>query len=294
MTATRGGVPAETSDVSALVTRYGLERPGARPTLPTYTRRIWERRRFIWTFATASTAVGYSRSFLGQAWQLLTPLLNVMVYYLIFGVLLHTSRGIPNFIAYLVIGLTIFSYISTSMTMGARSIQGHLRLTRAIHFPRAALPIATTLVALQRLMYSLMVMVPIVLITGERPGLAWLLLVPALGLQTLFCLGVALIMARVGAHVPDTSQMLPFLLRIWLYTSGIFWSVQQFTKGRPGWVKFLLDINPGRVYVDIVRNALLANPVSRSEWPLAVGWAILALVVGYLYFWRAEESYGRV
>ena len=64
-------------------------------------RRLWHRRWFVAAYAMASTAVGYQRSFLGQAWQLLTPLLNILVYYLIFGLLLHTNRGIPNFIAFL-------------------------------------------------------------------------------------------------------------------------------------------------------------------------------------------------
>jgi teichoic acid transport system permease protein len=138
-------------------------------------------------------------------------------------------------------------------------------------------------------------MIPIVLLTGERPGLSWLLLVPAIALQSMFCLGVAFIAARVGAKVPDTSQVLPFVLRTWLYLSGVFYSVTTFTQGHKHWVQVALEVNPGAVYVNVVREALLAEGGNAPyQWPLAIGWAIVTLVAGYAFFWQAEEQYGRV
>ncbi|WAX57790.1 ABC transporter permease [Jatrophihabitans cynanchi] len=287
---------AHSSDeVAALVARYGLQRAGARLPLGTYTRQLWARRHFITEFSTASNAVGFSRSFLGQAWQLLTPLLNVAVYYLIFGVLLHTKRGVDNFIAFLTIGLFVFSFTSGSLTAGARAISGNLGLTRSLHFPRAVLPVSTTLTALQQLVSSMVIMVPVVLLTGEPLSLRWFLLIPAVGLQAAFSLGLAFLFARLGARVPDTSQMLPFITRVWMYTSGVMYSITEFTKGRPHWVKTVLEVNPGAVYVNVARNALLTNnPVHPYTWPLAIGWAIVALGAGYLIFWQGEEEYGRV
>jgi teichoic acid transport system permease protein len=287
---------AQSSDeVAALIARYGLQRAGARLPLGTYTRQLWARRHFISEFSTASNAVGFSRSFLGQAWQLLTPLLNVAVYYLIFGVLLHTRRGVDNFIAFLTIGLFVFSFTSGSLTAGARAISGNLGLTRSLHFPRAVLPVSTTLTALQQLVSSMVIMIPVVLLTGEPLALRWFLLIPAIALQAAFSLGLAFIFARLGARVPDTSQMLPFLTRVWMYTSGVMYSITEFTKGRPPWVKTVLEVNPGAVYVNVARNALLThNPVHPYTWALAIGWAVVALAAGYLIFWQGEEEYGRV
>ncbi|MGI8882460.1 MAG: ABC transporter permease [Jatrophihabitans sp.] len=282
-------------DVAGLVERHHLRLAGARPRIVDYTRELWGRRHFIFAFSTANNAVGYSRSFLGQAWQLLTPLLNAGVYYLIFGVLLHTKRGIHNYIAFLVIGIFVFTFTQTSMLGGARAISSNLGLTRVLQFPRAVLPVSSTMIALQRLLSSMVIMLPIVLLTGEPLTLKWLLLIPALVLQSMFCLGLAFFIARVGAKVPDTSQVLPFVLRTWLYLSGVFYSVTTFTKGHAHWVKVVLDLNPGAVYVEIVRGALLREEVQGPyEWPLAVGWAVVVLVVGYVYFWHAEEQYGRV
>jgi teichoic acid transport system permease protein len=287
--------PAVGTDPTDLVAQFRLRRAGARPSLVNYTRELWGRRHFITTFSTANNAVGYSRTFLGQAWQVLTPLLNAGVYYLIFGVLLNTRRGVQNYVAFLVIGIFVFTYTQTSVLQGSKAITANLGLTRVLHFPRAVLPLSSTLVALQRLVYSLLIMIPIVLLTGERPGLDWLLLFPAIALQSMFCLGLAFIVARIGAKVPDTSQVLPFVLRTWLYLSGVFYSINTFTRGHAPWVRVALEVNPGAVYVNIVREALLAEGGNaRYQWPLAVFWAVVTLAVGYVFFWQAEEQYGRV
>ena len=286
--------PAREEPVEELVARYHLRRAGARPGVVDYTRELWGRRHFIAAFSTANNAIGYSASFLGQAWQLLTPLLNAAVYYLIFGVLLHTKRGVDNYVAFLVIGIFIFTFTQTSLIGGSRAISSNVGLTRVLHFPRAVLPVSSTLVALQRLVYSLVIMLPIVLLTGERPRWQWLLLVPAIALQSMFCLGLAFFIARVGAKIPDTSQLLPFLIRTWLYVSGVFYSIQAFSADRPHWVKVLLEVNPGAVYVEVVRAVLIEGPRPQYLWWLAVGWSIAVLALGYLFFWQAEEQYGRV
>jgi teichoic acid transport system permease protein len=295
---TRIGVPrkqAPNPEVAQLVSRYKLRRAGARPPIWQYTQDLWQRRHFITTFSTANNAVGYSESFLGQAWQLLTPLLNVGVYYLIFGVLLHTRRGVHNFIGFLVVGIFIFTYMQTATLNGAKSISANVALTRILHFPRAVLPVSSTLVALQRLLFSLVIMVPIVLITGEPLTWRWLLAIPAIALESLFCLGLAFIFARIGAKIPDTSQLLPFILRTWLYMSGVFYNVTVFGKGHAHWVKTVLEINPGFVYINLVRQAVMSHqPTSPHEWLLGVAWAVVILLAGYVYFWQAEEQYGRV
>jgi teichoic acid transport system permease protein len=273
----------------------GLQRAGARLPLDEYTQRLWHRRWFMAAYATASNAVGYERSFLGQAWQVLTPLLNILVYYLIFGLLLHTSRGVPNFIAFLTVGVFVFSFCTTSLVAGSRAVTGNVGLVRALQFPRAVLPISTTLRALLQLIYSLAVMVPILLISGEPITWHWLQLAPAIALQAMFCLGLAFIAARIGARVPDTTQVLPFVSRVWMYTSGVMYSIQVFARGHAAWVHTVLTLNPANVYLTLARHALLVGTKAPpSTWLLAIAWAVGTLAVSYPYFWRGEEEYGNV
>jgi teichoic acid transport system permease protein len=273
----------------------GLQRAGARLPVDEYLRRLWQRRHFVAAYASASNAAGYERSFLGQAWQLLTPLLNIAVYYLIFDVLLHTSRGVPNYIAFLSVGVFFFSFCTTSLNSGAKAITNNLGLVRALQFPRAVLPMSTTLVALLQLIYSLVVLIPILLLSGEPITWRWLELAPALALQSMFCLGLAFVVARIGARVPDTTQVLPFVARVWMYLSGVMYSITSFAQGHPAWVSQVLTLNPGYVYLTIARNALLVgSPASATTWLAAVAWAVGLLATAFLYFWRGEEVYGNV
>jgi teichoic acid transport system permease protein len=287
-----GGLPAGWG--VELAQRHSLTSSSARPGLQQYLRQLWARRHFLVAFANARVVSLYTSARLGQIWQLLTPLLNAGVYLLLFGVLLNTDRGVENFIAFLVIGVFIFNFTQRSVRQGADSVSRNLGLIRALHFPRATLPLAYTLAELQQLAGALVVMAGAVLITGEPLTAAWLLVPVAVALQSVFNAGLSLVFARIVAQVPDVNQVLPFFLRTWLYTSGVFFSIPVFTEHAPDAVRVLLQVNPAAVYIDLVRTALLVEhePLPYA-WPLAVGWALLAVVVGFLFFWRAETRYGR-
>ncbi|MGF1241019.1 ABC transporter permease [Streptomyces sp. NPDC004690] len=290
--------PAE-EPLAALAARHGLSVSGARPSLPQYVRDLWARRHFITAFATAKLTAQYSQAKLGQVWQVATPLLNAAVYYFIFGVLLGTSRNVADYVPFLVTGVFVWTFTQNSIMAGTRAISGNLGLVRALHFPRAALPISFALQQLQQLLFSMAALVIILLCFGVTPGVAWLLAVPTLVLQFVFNAGVSMVMARMGAKTPDIAQLMPFLLRTWMYVSGVMWSIDATLKHSdvPNFVKTLLEANPAAVYIDLMRFALIdsfkAHQLPHHVWAYALGWALLAGVGGFVYFWKAEERYGR-
>ncbi|MFI5486944.1 ABC transporter permease [Micromonospora echinaurantiaca] len=280
-----------------LAARYGLRVAGVRPSLAEYSRRLWHYRHFISAYANAKLVASFSNAKLGQLWQVLTPLTNAAVYYLIFGLVLE-QREIPNFIAYLCTGLFIFNFTQTAVQNGTQSITGNLGLIRALHFPRACLPLAVTVTQFQQLLGAMVVLIAIVLITGEPITLGWLVLVPAILLQTIFNAGLTMAVARLGAKVADLKQVMPFLLRAWMYGSGVLYSVTLFAENLPGWATRLVELNPMLVYIELGRIALLEDaPLLNSSlpqlWLVAVGWAIVMGAGGFLYFWRGEQEYGR-
>ncbi|MEU5795264.1 ABC transporter permease [Streptomyces lavendulae] len=292
-------IQAPADDLKALAARHGLSVSGARPSLPEYVRQLWDRRHFITAFATAKLTAQYSEAKLGQIWQVMTPLLNAAVYYFIFGVLLGTKKGVPDYIPFLVTGVFVWTFTQSSIQVGTRAISGNLGLVRALHFPRAALPISFCIQQLQQLLFSMAALVVILLCFGVPVSASWLLVIPALVLQFTFNAGVAMIMARWGAKTPDIAQLMPFILRTWMYVSGVMWSIEKLTKNDhlPHTVTVLLQTNPAAVYIDLMRFALIDSFHSKQlpphVWPIAIGWALLAGVGGFIYFWKAEETYGR-
>jgi len=319
--------PESSESLAELAAEYGLRPSSARPGLFAYIRMVWDRRHFIVAYATARNVSMYTEARLGNLWQVLTPLLNSAVYYLIFGILFQANRGISHYTAYLVTGVFIFSFTERSIVVGSTVMRANLALIRALHFPRACLPLAYVMVELQQLLLSMVVLFAIVLGTGEPIDWYWLFLVPTLVLQATFNMGAALIMARLGAGAQDFSQLIPFLTRIWRYFCGVMYSIASLPASLPEWAKNVLSLNPAAVYISLTRYAIMytdradapgAQPfnagkcavftakkipelqaychpdIATSElWLAGVGWAVVTLLVGVVFFWQAETRYGR-
>ncbi len=291
--------PDDALTPAELAAKYGLSVSGARPGLAEYVRQLWGRRHFILTFSRAKLTAQYSQAKLGQLWQVATPLLNAAVYFLIFALILNASRGMDKkvYIPFLVTGVFVFMFTQTSVMSGVKSISGNLGLVRALHFPRAALPISLALQQLQQLMYSMIVLFVIASAFGSYPSLSWLLIVPALALQFMFNTGLAMIMARLGSKTPDLAQLMPFVMRTWMYASGVMFSIPIMLKDKPAWIADVLMYNPAAVYMDLVRFALIKGYTSDNlpdhVWLAGLLWAVVVGVAGFVYFWKAEERYGR-
>ncbi|WP_437031977.1 ABC transporter permease [Streptomyces sp. enrichment culture] len=291
--------PDEGLTPARLAAKYGLSVSGARPSLVEYVRQLWGRRHFILAFSQAKLTAQYSQAKLGQLWQVATPLLNAFVYFAIFGLILDAGRGMPKdvYIPFLVTGVFVFTFTQSSAMAGVRAISGNLGLVRALHFPRASLPVSFALQQLQQLLASMIVLFAVVIGFGSYPSLSWLLVVPALVLQFLFNTGLALIVARMGAKTPDLAQLMPFIMRTWMYASGVMFSIPIMLEDKPAWLADVLQWNPAAVYMDLIRFALIDGYGSENlpphVWAVALGWAVVLAVGGFVYFWKAEERYGR-
>jgi teichoic acid transport system permease protein len=319
--------PEGNGSLAELAARYGLRPSSARPSLVSYLRLVWQRRHFIVAYATARSVSMYTEARLGQLWQVLTPLLNSAVYYLVFGILFQANRGISHYTAFLVTGVFIFGFTERSLVVGSSVMRANIALIRALHFPRACLPLAYVLVEFQQLLVSMLVLFAIVLGTGEHLTWYWLFLVPVLVMQATFNMGAALILARVGAGAQDVTQLIPFLTRIWRYFCGVMYSIASLPATLPEWTKNVLSLNPAAVYISLTRYAIMytyradapgAQPFNATKcavftakkipdlqaychpdvltselWLAGIGWAVVTLVVGVVFFWQAETRYGR-
>jgi teichoic acid transport system permease protein len=280
-----------------LAAQHGLSSAGRLPSLPEYTRQLWSYRHFIAAFARAKVTASLGSTRLGMLWQVLTPLINAAVYYAIFGVLINTKRDTHNFIAYLCIGVFIFGFSQSVVQSGVQAISGNLGLIRALHFPRASLPVAITLVEVRNIIASMIVLITIVLFSGEPINWQWLLIFPALILQALFNCGLALFVSRLGTKVHDIRQLIPFIMRFWMYGSAVLYPITNFTHHLHGWKLFIIEANPLLVFIELMRHALMEQvELSNSAtylWSEALIWTVLVFIGGYVYFWRGEKGYGR-
>lgn len=270
-----------------------LVRLGSKPGVLAYLRSLWERREFAIAIPTAQLQAEHRNTLLGNAWHLLNPMLQAAIYYLIFAVLLDTSRGVDNTVAFVVIGVFVFHFTTKSINKGAKSLTSNEGLMRAIRFPRAILPLSVVLSEFMAFGYSVATLFAIVALTSEPFALSWLLLVPILLLQLLFNVGAAFFVARLASHFVDVQQVLPFLLRLWFYMSGVIFPASRFTDKFPQFEAFLY-LNPVYCYIELTRGALMREfAIPGVLWGAAAAWAVASLVLGFFFFRAREHEYGR-
>lgn len=272
--------------------QHGLTSASAVPPLPAYLRQTWRRRDLVRELALARSTAQYSDSLLGRVWQVVTPILNAGIYFVIFGVLLGTRRGIENYPAFLIAGVFAFNFMQTTITASEASIPRNAKLVEGFRFPKLVLPLATVFEQLQQYLVALVVLAVAMLLTGEPVTVTWLLLPVVIAMQVMFVSGVSLILARIGAKARDLSQLLPFFTRTWRYMSGVFFSISVFAGKLPEWGQVVLTYNPGAVFIDLVRDTMMrSHTVPGSIWLAGAVWALATLSLGLRYFYRGERRY---
>ena len=229
---------------------------------------------------------------------MLDPVFTMCIYWFIFGFLLDGRGSVQNYIGFLAVGVFCFAIIRQSVSAGSRSISTNLGLLRAIHFPRAVLPIAVVIKQLRAFLVALPIMVGILLVTQESITWYWLLAPVGVGLIVIFSFGLALITARWVAHVTDVSEVLPYMLRIWGYMSGVMIPIADRLRDLnvPAPITFIVEVNPATVFLNCMRDALMGtydSPWGVWNWVAAAAWAAVVFPFGLWFFWRAEATYGR-
>lgn len=267
-----------------------LERLGGTRSAGDYLRALWSRRQFAIAIAVGEVRSQHMNTALGNLWLVLNPLLQMGVYYLVFGVILDTDRGVDNFLAFLAVGVFLFHYTQRSIMAGAKSLLKNQGLIRSIQFPRAVLPLATVLAHGLSFLPAAAVMIVIALVTGESPHWTWLLLVALFAVQTVFNIGMSFIMARLTDRFPDMQNVLPFVFRLLFYMSGVLFLATRFVQPE---TLVWFQLNPIYAMISTGRGIILDGTLEGVLWLSAGSWAVAALVVGFFVFRSGERDYGR-
>lgn len=278
------------------VSSEGLVPVGRRTSLRSYLAALWNRRHFIIAESKAKMSSSTRKNILGYGWLFLTPLLSVLAYWFIFGFILQTSRGVPNYLGFLVVGVFFFTFTAKCMTGGTGSIRSGASMIRGFQFPRAALPISTVVRNFLDFMPTLLVMIMVLAVVPPLEVITWriVLVIPVIILQTLFNVGLACFLARLGHRIPDLSNFMAIVSRFWLYGSGVFFSIEGRLEKHPALLD-AMQYNPMHAYLTLVRDSLLYGVDSDPKmWIVGTVWAFGLLIIGFLFFWRGEENYGRL
>ncbi|WP_267208521.1 ABC transporter permease [Corynebacterium sp. Marseille-P8863] len=283
-----------TSDLLRIDTS-GLKELNCRPSLVRYVRDLHDWRHFIFADARSKALNSGRGMFLGRAWLVLQPLFDVSVYAVIFGLILHVSRGIENYIGYLVIGVVFFRYISRGISSGAGLVQSSRSLIASFTFPRAAVVFSAVIRQFLDNLIPLVVALTLAFAYQFPAGPSWtlVLLPPLYVLVHVFILGLMLFISRVTAFIPDIKPLIGLFNRALFFTSGIFYSLERF-DGHPV-MAAIMQGNPVYQFLTAARDITIYGVVPPSTTVLALlAWTATLFLLGLIYFWNAEERYATV
>jgi len=258
-------------------------------------REMWEYRDLLFLLVKRDFISRYKQTILGPAWFILQPLLNTLVFTIVFGQIAGIpTDGIPMPLFYLC-GQLGWNYFSQNITTGSATFVNNAHLFGKVYFPRLIMPIS---VIISNLFAFLLQLVPFVifyayyLISGAHGSTVHVtskvLLLPVLILLTaLLSLGVSLWMSAASAKYRDIVHLNQYLIQIWMFGSAVIYPLSKV----PEKLKWVVDLNPMASIVEGFRISLLdRGHLSLTQILLTLGITFFILVTGVIAFQRVERT----
>jgi ABC-2 type transport system permease protein len=257
-------------------------------------RTLVDRRQLLVDFAWRELRARYKGSALGFAWNFVNPLLQLVVFWILFGVVLRTrpvtESGEQPYAIFLFVGLLPWTFFATSLQSGASAILANAPLVKKVRMPLQLLPAASVLSALANFLLSFLVLLAVLTIFGPRhpEGLVWIPLLVAV--QIVMNLGFAYLVSALAVFYRDVQHILGVLLLAWYFLTPVLFPVSALAD-RPEYLR-LLYLNPMTGVIVAYQRALLDGMA--PQWDALAYTSVVAavlFVVGFWYFDRAKDDF---
>ena len=203
----------------------------------------------------------YQNHYLGLIWQILNPLIQIIIYYLVFGLGVNDGRkinGVP-YIVWMLIGITTWFFINSSILGASNSIFKNVGLVSKMKFPVSILPSISIVSNLTNYLWMTIVAVVALFGFGFRPTVYWFQLFYYLAAMIIFLFAFGILNATLTTLVRDYHIMLQSILRVVFFVSGPIWDIEN--KNLPVGLVKLLKLNPIYYLIEGFRDSYLSR-----EW----------------------------
>ena len=231
----------------------------------------------------------YKGSVLGVLWSFLNPLLQVVVYWIVFPYLFRAAST-DNYLLYLVTGIIPWTFFTTVVNGGTMAMKSNAGIIKKVYFPREILLISQVLSGIVNFMISCIIIVIFCFLTGA--GLSYhVIFLPILVLiQSAFTLGIIFILSAMNVYIQDIEYIVQFILNMAFYGTPILYQVEMFSNA--GALLKLIALNPMTILINGYRDIFFYHNVPQIKPLFAVGVLSLILVfVGYAIFKRLEKGF---
>jgi len=251
---------------------------------------VWQYRELLYFLVWRDIKVRYKQTALGVTWIVLQPVVSVLVFNVLFGMLLKVPTGDIPYPLFALSGLLPWQYFASSLTRSTNSLIDNSNLITKVYFPRLTIPIAGVLSGLVDFGISFVLLALLMAFyhTPLTPAVLFLPVLLLLAVAT--ALGVGLWLSALNVRYRDVKQLIPFFVQIWMYLTPVVYSV----KIIPERFQWVLGLNPMTGVVEGFRWALFGSELSGVQTPGLIFWISVLLCgvvfLGGLIFFRKSES----
>lgn len=250
-------------------------------------RELYQYREMIVSLVRKDLKGRYKGSALGFLWTFLNPLLQLLVYTVVFSVILKS--GIPNYYLHLFVALVPWIYFASALTTGAKLVLDQKNMIKKIWFPREVLPLAYSISGFCNMLFSFVIIFAVIGVMRlgvNFAALPWL--IPVMLIQFVLVLGINLITSAVTVYVRDLEHIMGVISMAWMYLSPVVYGISYVPES---WHRWYL-LNPIAPLLLAYRDILYYQtaPALHQLFPAAViSFAVLA--VGFLTFSRLQRRF---
>ena len=254
--------------------------------------RVFRHRELLFFLFWRDLKVKYRQMVLGVAWTVVQPVVQMVVFSILFGYFgkLPSEPGVP-YTVMVFVALLPWQYFATSLVRSTVSLVADQALLKRVAFPRVIMPLAALLPGLVELAPSFAILLGI-MAWLDVPLRSTALLVPVFVLFTMVStLAVGLWFSALNVRYRDVQYVTPFLIQIWLFVTPVAYSAKIVPSGP--W-RLVYELNPMAVVIGGMRWALLGSDPPRPVHLLSLVMVAMVLIGGLWYFRRTESTFADI
>ena len=227
----------------------------------------------------------YAQTILGFAWAILNPLVQIVVFSVIFGKLANmNSDGIPYFL-FSTVAIIPWTYMSEAMGASSQSLVAGQGMLGKVYFPRIIFPLTPVLAKLVDFGISLILLIGVMIYYGVIPTAQLLLLPIFIVMMISIPIGIGLWLSSLAIRFRDVKYAMSFAVKMLLYSAPILYSASEVPES----YRVLYSINPIVGVVEGFRACLLGTEIVWMYILPGMLTSAILMWTGAIYFRRMER-----
>lgn len=241
----------------------------------------------LFAFTWRLIGVQYKQAILGVGWAVINPIMNTVVFTLIFGKLASIqSEGLP-YPLFVLSGLITWQYFSRAVNVGSNSILTNSNIITKVYFPRMILPLSGVLASLVDYSINLAVLLVLTTLYGRPPSVELLLLPVFLMLAAMMSFSLSIWLSALNAIYRDIGFTVPLALQAWMFLTPVIYPGNLVPRD---WA-WLMQLNPMAVVIEGARWAVLPGATPPDALGLAIYTIeLILLFVGGIIAFRKIDA----